>query len=116
MVIIVIAAVTIRVPLSKDRVYETLLKFMGLAIVFQTFCGYNNIFERLADYYFQFAVVFIPMVFDKKATQKSRLSEFVLARVDRIAPYVFCGFGIYRFLTAVKADKWLYPFQFYFQE
>lgn len=116
MIIIVVAAVVFRVPTHEDRVYEILLGFMGVAIVFQTFCGYNNIFERLADYYFQFSVIFIPMVFDKKAKRKSLLNWRLLEVADTMAPYLFCGYSIYRFLGTAKGSALLYPYQFFFQK
>lgn len=115
MVVIVVVSAVFRVPTGEDRLYETLLVFMGVAIVFQTFCGYDNTFERLADYYFQFSVIFLPMVFDKHAERKSLLSWRFMEVADTVAPYLFCGFGIYRFLTFVVNDPSLYPFYFYFQ-
>ncbi len=115
MIVIVIAAILMRKPTPEDRLYGILLKFIGVAIVFQTFCGYNNIFERLADYYFQFAVVFIPMVFDRKTERVSRLNPSLRRVVDFAAPILFCGFGIYRFLKTTPLDPLLYPYQFFFQ-
>ena len=115
MLVIVIAAMLFRIPSAEDRVYGILLEFMGFAIVFQTFCGYNNIFERLADYFFQFSVIFIPMVFDKNATRQSLFEWRFLHVADDLAPYLFCGFGVYRFITTVTASNLLYPFRFFFQ-
>lgn len=115
MIVIVTAAVVFRVPSEEDRQYVILLQLMGIAIVFQTFCGYNNVFERLADYYFQFSVIFIPMVFDRRANRKSLLSWRFLQVADTFAPYLFCGFGIYRFLNVAHGDWHLYPFKFFFQ-
>ena len=115
MVIIVTAAVVFRPPTRDDWLYGSLLEFMGLAIVFQTFCGYNNIFERLADYYFQFAVIFIPMVFDRRSYEKSRISWRLLYAADSLGPYVFCVFGIWRFLNVANGDAHLSPYRFFFQ-
>ena len=115
MIVIVVAAVAFRKPKPEDKVYSTLLAFMGIAIVFQTFCGYNNIFERLADYYFQFSVVFIPMVFDKSADREPLLNWRMMSVIDSAAPYLFCGFAVYRFITYTQSDRYLYPFKFFFQ-
>ena len=115
MIVIVVAAVVFRVPTAEDRQYVILLQLCSIAIVLQTFCGYNNIFERLADYYFQFVVIFIPMIFDKRSDRKSLLSWRFLQTVDTIAPYLFCGFGIYRFLNVVNGDWHFTPFKFFFQ-
>ena len=115
MVVIVIAAILFRRPKQEDRIYSILMEFMGIAIVFQTFCGYSNIFERLADYYFQFSVIFIPMVFDKNADREPLFGWRFMSVVDTLAPYMFCGFGIYRFITSTMNDRFLYPFKFFFQ-
>ena len=114
-VVIVVAAVVFRRPQPEDRVYCILLEFMGIAVVFQTFCGYNNIFERLADYYFQFSVIFIPMVFDRRAERQSLFGWRSMELIDFAAPYLFCGFAVYRFITTTKASSLLYPFKFFFQ-
>ena len=42
---------------EDNSFFSTLMYFMGIAAVIQTFCYYSNIFERLADYYYQFVVV-----------------------------------------------------------
>ena len=115
MIVIVVAAVVFRKPKPEDKVYSTLLAFMGIAIVFQTFCGYNNIFERLADYFFQFAVVFIPMVFDKSVDREPLINWRLMDVIDFAAPYLFCGFAVYRFITSTQNNSFLYPFKFFFQ-
>lgn len=115
MIVIVVAALILRVPSPDDRVYNILMEFMGIAIVLQTFCGYNNIFERLADYYFQFSVLFIPLAFDKTEEHRSRLNRRSLYLVNTYAPYVFCAYAIYRFLVTTRNDGTLYPFKFFFQ-
>ena len=116
MIVITVAAMVFRTPTKEDRIYELLLEFMGVAIVFQTFCGYDNIFERLADYYFQFSVLFIPMIFDRNADRKTILNYRFLEVADTVAPYLFCGYGIYRFLSVVRNDWMFYPFRFFFQK
>lgn len=115
MIAIVAAAVCIRRPAQDEPVYGILMQFMGLAIVFQTFCGYDNIFERLADYYFQFAVIFIPLVFEKGHERSGLLGEGATRAINTVAPFVFCGFGVYRFLDYVSNSQFFMPFYFFFQ-
>lgn len=115
MIIIVVAAIIFRFPTKEEPIYEVLLEMMGIAIVFQTFCGYSNIFERLADYYFQFSVIFIPMVFDRNTERKSLIKWRFIDSVSTIAPYIFCGFGVYRYLTAMANDYHFTPYRFFFQ-
>ncbi len=115
MLIIIAAALVIRPPHPSDRVYCAFLALIGIAAVLQTFAAYGNVFERLADYYFQFAFVFIPMVFENVKTERRYLGERELKMVCRVGPYVFGAFAIWRFLNAVVADPTIYPYQFYFQ-
>ena len=115
MLVIVVAALVIRPPSTEDTLYCSLLMFIGVAAVIQTFSNYNNTFERLADYYFQFAVVFIPMVFEEVKTERRYLSVRELQLVRHAVPYLFCVFAIWRFLHNTSNDSNLNPFQFYFQ-
>ena len=115
MLIIIAAALAIRPPSEEDRVYNALLMILGVSAVIQTFSSYNNTFERLADYYFQFAIVFIPMVFEDIKTPRQYLTELELVTIRRVGPYLFCAFAIWRFLSVTIKDPTLYPYQFYFQ-
>ena len=115
MIVIVVAALIIRPPSVEDKVYTVILMLIGVAAVIQTFASYNNTFERLADYYFQFAIVFIPMVFEDVKTKRRHLSERELRLVRRVGPYLFCAFAIWRFLDYAMNDPTIYPYQFYFQ-
>lgn len=115
MIGIVVAAVLFRRPTKEDRIYWYLLEFMGFAIVFQTFCGYSNIFERLADYYFQFSVIFIPMVFDKSSNEKALVHWRFMDVVYSLAPYLFGGYAIYRYFSTIVGDQHYVPFRFFFQ-
>lgn len=47
----------------REKNYEKLFNIIVVAAVFQMFSGFDNIFSRLADYYLQFLVLFIPMIF-----------------------------------------------------
>lgn len=115
MLVIIVAALVIRPPSSEDKLYSSLLMLIGVAAVIQTFSNYNNTFERLADYYFQFAVVFIPMVFEEVKTERQHMSVRELQLVRRAGPYLFCAFAIWRFLHNTSNDQALNPYQFYFQ-
>ena len=42
---------------------QKLLHVIIIAAVLQMFSGYSNVFTRLADYYFQFSILFIPLFF-----------------------------------------------------
>lgn len=60
---------------SRDM--EKLFHLMAIATMLQMLSGFDNIFTRLTDYYFQFSVLYIPMTFfpcDQKL-QQSRLQR-----------------------------------------
>ena len=115
MVIIVIAAVVLRPPTVSDRVYNACLVFAGIAIVFQTFCGYSNVFERLADYYFHTSIVLLPLVFEKRELNRHVLGYSDELTVKSFAPWVFCAFSIWRFLSTVNNSTFYNGFRFIWQ-
>lgn len=47
----------------QGKHFSSLFMIIGIAAIFQMFCGYDNVFTRLADYYFQFVILYIPMLF-----------------------------------------------------
>lgn len=47
----------------KSRTFTALFHIMAIAAVLQMLAGFNNVFTRLTDYYFQFSVLYLPMVF-----------------------------------------------------
>ena len=51
---------------DSNRIYRYLFNIMVIATMLQAFSVYDNVFTRLADYYFQFSVVFVPLVLDSK--------------------------------------------------
>ena len=117
MLVIVIVAILLRRPTVEDRVYSILLEFTAIAIVFQSFCTYSNIFERLADYYFQFSVVLFPMVFEQKTDSHSILNINMDRTVKSVAPVLFCAFAVWRFADAIHLDATHYlPYRFFFQQ
>lgn len=116
MLVIVIAALVLRPPTKNHRMYCILLQFMGIAIVIQTFAGYNNTFERLANYYFQFSVIFIPMVFQQCNIRSLFLQPRTALLIKQISPYLFGGFGVWRFANYIQSNSWIWlPFRFFFQ-
>lgn len=47
----------------RDPVVDNLFHIMALATILQMLAGFDNIFTRLTDYYFQLSVLYLPMVF-----------------------------------------------------
>lgn len=115
MLVIIAAALIIRPPDPSDRTYCSFLALIGVATALQTFAAYGNVFERLADYYFQFSFVLIPMVFEEAETKRRYLGDKERKMVCKVSPYLFCAFAIWRFWQNVSADSTLNHYLFYFQ-
>jgi len=102
MIAIVTGAYILRPPTNEDTIYRACIIFAGIAIVFQTFCGYNNIFERLAEYYFHTSVIFIPMVFDKGGNGTHLVDMETEHALKSLAPLLVYCVAIWRFLSYVN--------------
>lgn len=48
----------------RGKHFSSLFMLIGVAAILQMFCGYDNVFTRLADYYFQFVILYVPMLFE----------------------------------------------------
>lgn len=114
MIIIFAAAMILRPVKEQGRLYKTLLLMMILAIDFQTFCGYNNIFERLSDYFYYYIIIFLPMLFEFPKQSKNFFTRRSELAMKWLLPLGACSFGIWRFLTTVNSDKFFTPYNFFF--
>lgn len=47
----------------KEKNFSKLFNIIAVAAIFQMLSGFDNIFTRLTDYYFQFSILYIPMLF-----------------------------------------------------
>ena len=112
MIAIVVIAVLVRPPVAEDAVYNALLMFAGVAIIFQTFCGYNNIFERLADYYFHTSIVLIPLIFEKKARFGTLADTAENEQLLNYAAVFICAIAIWRFLSTANNSGVYMPYRF----
>lgn len=75
MVLILIFALIMRPLRNYDVYYRQIFSIMVLATVVQTFAVYDNVFSRLADYFFQFSVLFIPMLLQPGTDQAIEYPE-----------------------------------------
>ena len=62
----------------RDPVFSKLFHIMAVAAILQMLAGFDNIFTRLTDYYFQISMLYLPMVFFPR--------EGVSLRKDGMAP------------------------------
>ena len=116
MIAVAVFAVYIRPPSRKDTVYNSMIMFLGIAIVLQTYCGYNNIFERLADYYFHTAIVLIPLIFEKGGATLSRVDTARNEKFINYATLIICAFAIWRFLSYVNNSPVFNQYRFMWQK
>ena len=71
--ILAIAAAGFMLRGTWERQSQILLHLMIISAIFQMFSGFDNIFTRLADYYFQFSVLYIPLFFANSPVKKCQL-------------------------------------------
>ena len=110
---LVLIAYFLRPPEKENRVYSASLQFVAIATTIQLFSVYNNVFERLADYYFQFAVIFVPFIFDRRIRDKRKLEK---SAIITVAPYILTVLCLYRFNDIVtRENSYLIPYKFFFQ-
>lgn len=100
---------------DNDYVYTTLFKLMIIATILQTFCYYNNIFKRLADYYSYFSIILITFPFDAydktDTPQTALLSQPWIKSAGKI---VFCTYGMLYFtMYIINASNTYLPFKFF---
>ena len=81
------------------------------------FCGYNNIFERLADYYFQFSIVFIPLVFERGEDIQFKINANAANFIKLVSPLIFSSYGIFRFAIYLEGQVGVFlPYVFCFEK
>lgn len=61
MLLIMVLAMVLRPLTEKDKIYIKVFNIMVLAASVQMMSVFNNTYSRLADYYYQFVVLFVPM-------------------------------------------------------
>lgn len=75
MVLIMFMGVILR-PLHKwDRIYLQVFNLMVLAAALQTMSVFGNVFSRLADYYYQFVVLYMPMILQTGRSQAREMPQ-----------------------------------------
>ena len=64
MIFIATIAQFLRPVTEEDTIYRKVFGVMILALIAQFFSVFNNVFTRLADYFFQFVVLYIPLMLE----------------------------------------------------
>lgn len=97
---LLVAGIILRGFSGKD--FSKLFNLMVVAAIIQMFSGYDNIFTRLTDYYFQFLILYLPMMLYPEADVEIGSSRrLALTRQQRTAA-VLCVVmlaGLYYYTT-----------------
>lgn len=80
MALIIVAGLIIRPAQPGDKIYSQTVNLMVMAAIIQTFSVYNNVFTRLADYYYQFIVLFMPMMLESSDHQLKMQAPYRVRR------------------------------------
>ena len=102
----------------ENRDFEHLFHVMAFATILQMFAGFDNIFTRLADYYFQFSVLYLPMTFYSASgkLQRSYMRPLLPfnARSLKLFSVFICAFMLWFYWTynvkitiATEVDNYL---------
>lgn len=122
MVLILMAAMIFR-PLNRfDTVYCQVFNVMVLATIIQTFSVYDNVFTRLADYYFQFVVLLVPLMFQSYKLQVrfhpayANQIRFWHPKTLLLAQFLLSAFAIWFYMSTIDGSAaLLHNFKFFWQ-
>lgn len=82
---------------------EKLFPVIAVSAMIQIFSGYSNLFTRMADYYFQLSVLYLPMLFytDRQPVQPHSMTPLLPfnARSKQLLAALLCGFVIWFYYT-----------------
>lgn len=114
MLAFLIAGYLLRVPDGENEVYSATFNIIVVATLLQLFAIYGNVFERLADYYFVFAILFLPFVFEKTERREESIYSIIIYddQIYKIANLAILLFSIVYFYLNVTATYGLLPFSF----
>ena len=88
LMIVALLAVGLLLRGFRGKNFNKLFNLMAVAAVLQMFSGFDNIFTRLTDYYFQFVILYLPMMFypeqDERVENAPRLRYLRLSAWQRV--------------------------------
>lgn len=102
---LLVVGVVLRGFSGKD--FSKLFNLMFIAALIQLFSGFDNVFTRLTDYYFQFLILYLPMAFypekDKVLRPGRRLA---LSSQQRVAALLCVALlaGLYYYTTNLDTE------------
>lgn len=122
MLLILAAAMYIRPLRNYDRVYCKLFNLMVIAAIIQSFSVYDNVFTRLADYYYQFFILFVPLVLEPGTVQAHKYPDHrreIRYLNPKLYPIMILGITVFSVLfyknTLQSSQALLSEFHFFWQ-
>lgn len=106
MILIIVFAVFLRPPKDFDRVYKCTFNIIVTAAIIQSFAIYDNVFTRLADYFFQFFVIFVPLMLETGEEQALKIPEHadkIKYTYQRYYPFLKIGISAFAVIYYVWA-------------
>lgn len=110
MIIIVVLSLALRPVREYDTVYKCTFNIMITAAIIQSFAMYDNVFTRLSDYFFQFFVIFIPLMLetgDEQALKFPEHKEKIRYTFQRYYPFLKIGiscFAVWYYIWQLKGN------------
>lgn len=119
MVGILLCAVILRPLKNYDVLYRKVFSLIVLATMIQTFSVYDNVFTRLADYFFQFIVLLIPLMIQPAYEQAKDYPNDINSirywppKVLFLVQLVLVAFSLYFYFSTINGSSALLDaFQF----
>ena len=106
MALFILAGLMLRPAQRGDKIYSQVVNLMVIAAVIQSFSVYDNVFTRLADYYYQFVVLHMPLMLESSDHQLKmgapyRVRRFTL-RSYRAAWFAITLFALWFYNNTVS--------------
>lgn len=123
MFLIIIMGMIMRPVRQNDVVYCKVFNIMIIAAILQLFSAYDNVFTRLADYYYQFIFLFMPLVLepgDQRVEADPSIAIEDVVFHDRTVYFclsaVITVFALWYYNSYVQSSSWvLSQFKFFWE-
>ena len=122
MLAILVGGYYLRPVRRRDATYAKVFNVMVLAAFFQPFSVYDNVFTRLTDYFYQFIVLFMPMVLRPRGglaaytAHKERPDYYRHRDIYTIAVLLISAYTVYYYINYLDSSQvFLSSFYFFWQ-
>lgn len=93
----------------RDKQFEKTFNLIVVGTGLQMFSGFNNVFTRLADYYLQFLIIYIPLLFMSNENTdvvngRSAVIKFSSKDMSFVVFGVACALMWYYWITVLSVD------------